>query len=77
MMAKRLFEQGMRSAVSRRALLQGGAGLIGGTMLLERLDPACGRRRPGSNRHLARRLAGRHGVYRRFGAAHWNLCGAG
>ncbi|MEP6837329.1 MAG: ABC transporter substrate-binding protein, partial [Bradyrhizobium sp.] len=32
-MAKRLFEHGMRSAVSRRALLQGGAGLIGGTML--------------------------------------------
>ena len=32
-MTKKLFEQAMSSSVSRRALLQGGAGLIGGTML--------------------------------------------
>src|SRR6476620_11093305 len=32
-MAQKLFEQGMSSSVSRRVLLQGGAGLIGGTML--------------------------------------------
>ncbi len=32
-MTKKLFEQGMSSSVSRRSLLQGGAGLIGGTML--------------------------------------------
>src|SRR6204780_5975667 len=32
-MTKKLFEQAMNAAVSRRALLQGSAGLIGGTML--------------------------------------------
>ena len=32
-MTKKPFEQGVSSSVSRRALLQGGAGLIGGTML--------------------------------------------
>jgi ABC-type branched-subunit amino acid transport system substrate-binding protein len=32
-MTKKLFEQGMSTSVSRRALLQSGAGLIGGTML--------------------------------------------
>ena len=32
-MTKRLFDQTMNSLVSRRALLQGGAGLVGGTML--------------------------------------------
>lgn len=32
-MAKRLIEQGMRASVSRRTLLQGGASLIGGTVL--------------------------------------------
>ena len=32
-MTNKLFEQGMNSSVSRRLLLQGGAGLIGGTML--------------------------------------------
>ena len=32
-MTKRLIEQGMRASVSRRTLLQGGAGLIGGAVL--------------------------------------------
>ena len=32
-MTRKLFEQSMNSFVSRRTLLQGGAGLIGGTML--------------------------------------------
>ena len=32
-MPRKLFEQGMSTSVSRRTLLRGGAGLIGGTML--------------------------------------------
>ena len=32
-MIKKPFEKGMSSSVSRRTLLHGGAGLIGGTML--------------------------------------------
>ena len=32
-MTKMLFEQSMNSLLSRRTLLQGGAGLLGGTML--------------------------------------------
>ena len=64
--------------VSRRTLLQAGAGLAGGALLPSRIQHCrlCGRRFP-ADRHLAGRLQGRHGQHRRRGAAHRHLRGAG
>ena len=74
---KKFFEQQLNASVSRRTLLQGGAGLIGGVMLPGGLimpafaddKPAIGTWPAGSS--------GSIGVHRRCGAAHRHLRRAG